>query len=181
MRWSPGHSACRCGGSPLHLLGGFTEIEQESRKPGQELLIAAAGPALSLVLGLGALLLLIPFEPRTVSHVLVLQLAAANLLVGVFNLLPGLPLDGGRVLRAIVWGATGKPLTGTRVAAHVGRVMGAWCSPCRSCWPGGTAARRPCSASSGPACWPCSSGWGEPGAAVGTGPANGCPASRRAP
>ena len=109
----------------LHLLGGFTEIEQESRKPSEELLIAAAGPALSLAIGFGALPLLIPLEPRTVSYVLVLQLAAANLLVGVFNLLPGLPLDGGRVLRAVVWGATGRPLTGTRVAAHVGRVMAA--------------------------------------------------------
>jgi Zn-dependent protease len=109
----------------LHLLGGFTEIEQESRKPSQELLIAAAGPTLSLAIGLGALPLLVPLEPRTVSYVLVLQLAYANLLVGVFNLLPGLPLDGGRVLRALVWGATGKPLTGTRVAAHVGRAMAA--------------------------------------------------------
>ncbi|MFV2195411.1 site-2 protease family protein [Nocardiopsis sp. LOL_012] len=107
----------------LYALGGVSEIEREAPTPGREFWIAFAGPALSLVLaGLGYLLWL-PVDPLTVVGELLLQLWVANLLVGVFNLLPGLPLDGGRLLRAAVWRMTGRPYAGSVAAAWGGRVL----------------------------------------------------------
>ncbi|SEG66637.1 Zn-dependent protease (includes SpoIVFB) [Thermomonospora echinospora] len=105
----------------LHILGGETAIERESPTPGREFLIAFAGPVVNLVLaGLGLLAeLLLPLPP--VGRLLVAALTFANLLVGVFNLLPGLPLDGGRLVRAAVWKITGRGGAGTVVAAWVGR------------------------------------------------------------
>jgi len=105
----------------LHLLGGVSEIEREPETPWREFLVAVAGPVLSLALGglgLGAARVL---DGGTVGYLLVVQLTLANLLVGVFNLLPGLPLDGGRILRAAVWKVSGRPFTGTLVAAWAGR------------------------------------------------------------
>ncbi|MEV0587817.1 site-2 protease family protein [Nonomuraea sp. NPDC050310] len=108
----------------LYLLGGVSEIETEPKRPGREFLIAAAGPVLSLGLaGLGLAADLLLIEGPGVAQVLVLQLWFANLIVGVFNLLPGLPLDGGRMLRAGVWKLSGDMGTGTIVAAWVGRVL----------------------------------------------------------
>ena len=107
----------------LYPLGGFSEIEQEPPTPGREFLVSAAGPLLSLVLaGLGYLVLLAS-HLSGLPGLLVQQLVWANLLVGIFNLLPGLPLDGGRMLRAGVWKATSKPATATIVAAWSGRVL----------------------------------------------------------
>jgi Zn-dependent protease/CBS domain-containing protein len=105
----------------LYLLGGVSEIEKEPPTPGREFLVAAVGPALSLLLGLVGYLFTRILPDTTVLGFLMVELMAANLLVGVFNLLPGLPLDGGRVLRAAVWQLTGRPLTGTLVAAWAGR------------------------------------------------------------
>ncbi len=107
----------------LYPLGGVSEIEKEPPTPGQEFLVAVAGPLLSLALaGVGwALIKVIP--ESTVPGVLVLQLMRANLIVGIFNLLPGLPLDGGRLLRAAVWKLTGRPQTATIAAAWGGRVL----------------------------------------------------------
>ncbi|MGO1054690.1 site-2 protease family protein [Crossiella sp. CA198] len=100
----------------LQLLGGAAELMRTPTRPGQEGWVAAAGPAVSV--GLAALaglgLLLVP--GGGVLWLLIAQLAVANAAVAVINLLPGLPLDGGRVLRALVWAATGKRMTGTRVA-----------------------------------------------------------------
>ncbi len=107
----------------LYPLGGFSEIEQEPPTPGQEFLVSAAGPAMSLALaGIGlAVVLLLPIGgiPRVVLDRLVL----ANLIVGIFNMLPGLPLDGGRVLRAGLWKLTGKAGYSTVLAAWSGRVL----------------------------------------------------------
>ncbi|MDP9396319.1 MAG: site-2 protease family protein, partial [Actinomycetota bacterium] len=109
----------------LHLLGGVSEIEEEAATPGREFLIAFAGPLLSLVLaGLGWLGLRV-LEPGTVAAVLMFELMVTNLAVGVFNLLPGLPLDGGRVLQAGIWKATGRRTTGIRVSGWAGRALAA--------------------------------------------------------
>jgi Zn-dependent protease len=107
----------------LYPLGGFSEIEQEPPTPGQEFLVSAAGPAVSLILagiGIGVALL---FNLGGIPQVLIDRLILANAVVGVFNLLPGLPLDGGRVLRAGLWKLTGKSGYSTVLAAWAGRVI----------------------------------------------------------
>ncbi|MGQ0839033.1 site-2 protease family protein [Actinokineospora sp.] len=105
----------------LFLLGGLSEITRTPRRPAHEGVVAAAGPAVSILLaavcGLG--LLVMPAEGPV--WLLVLECAFANVAVAAFNLLPGLPLDGGRMLRAGVWAVTGKRGTGTRAA-----VVGGW-------------------------------------------------------
>jgi Zn-dependent protease len=106
----------------LYPLGGISEIEREAPTPGREFAVAGAGPALSLVLsaiGWG----LSQVVTVGIPGALVRQLMVANLVVGVFNLLPGLPLDGGRMLRAVIWKFNGKPTSATIAAAWVGRVL----------------------------------------------------------
>jgi Zn-dependent protease len=106
----------------LYPLGGYSEIEQEPATPGREAMISAAGPLISLVLaGIGYELAKV--ISTGLPHDLIAQLFLANLIVGVFNLLPGLPLDGGRIFRAGVWRITGKPVTATIAAAWAGRVL----------------------------------------------------------
>jgi Zn-dependent protease/CBS domain-containing protein len=108
----------------LYPLGGFSEIEKEAPTPAREFLVAAAGPAISLVLAAAGYGLSILVADGT-GHVLVTQLMWANLLVGLFNLLPGLPLDGGRMLRAGIWKVTRRPAAATIGAAWTGRVIAA--------------------------------------------------------
>ncbi|GGZ07361.1 site-2 protease family protein [Streptomyces poonensis] len=107
----------------LQFFGGVSEIEKESETPGREFVLAFVGPLLSLVLAGVFYLALQGVEPGTVPGVLLAGLMISNLIVAVFNLLPGLPLDGGRMLRAVVWKITGKPMTGTIAAAWVGRAL----------------------------------------------------------
>ncbi|MGW3325532.1 site-2 protease family protein [Streptomyces virginiae] len=105
----------------LQFFGGVSEIEKESETPGREFVLAFVGPLLSLVLTGAFYLGMKAVDPATVPGVLLAGLMISNLLVAAFNLLPGLPLDGGRMLRAVIWGITGKPMTGTIAAAWVGR------------------------------------------------------------
>jgi Zn-dependent protease len=113
-------------GVPVHsitlwMLGGVTATEGEARDPGRTYLIGVAGPLVSLFLaGVGALVTPL-FDPGTVSYEIAAQLTVTTLLVTAFNLLPGLPLDGGQLLRAGVWKLTGDKHTGTKAAAWVGR------------------------------------------------------------
>ncbi|QNS07212.1 site-2 protease family protein [Streptomyces xanthii] len=107
----------------LQFFGGVSEIEKESETPGREFVLAFVGPLLSLVLAGVFYLGLKAVEPGTVPGVLLAGLMISNLIVAVFNLLPGLPLDGGRMLRAVVWKITGKPMSGTIAAAWVGRAL----------------------------------------------------------
>ncbi|MGH3320404.1 MAG: M50 family metallopeptidase [Streptosporangiaceae bacterium] len=109
----------------LYMLGGVSEIEREPDTPGREFLVAFAGPVLSIVIAVGAFAAYRLAPLGAVVNLLAYELALANALVGVFNLLPGLPLDGGRLLRAGVWKLTRRPLTGTLVAAWSGRGLGA--------------------------------------------------------
>jgi Zn-dependent protease len=113
----------------IYFLGGVSEIEKEPDTPGREFAVAVAGPALSFALG-GIFFGFWKLMDHPTSSVafaacqyLVTAMWVSNLVVGVFNMLPGLPLDGGRVLRSAVWAATRKPLTGTTVAAWTGRAM----------------------------------------------------------
>ncbi|MFI2242028.1 site-2 protease family protein [Streptomyces chrestomyceticus] len=107
----------------LQFFGGVSEIEKESETPGREFVLAFVGPLLSLVLAGVFYVGMKVVEPGTVPGVLLAGLMISNLIVAVFNLLPGLPLDGGRMLRAVVWKITGKPMTGTVAAAWVGRAL----------------------------------------------------------
>ncbi|MBV9096255.1 MAG: site-2 protease family protein [Streptosporangiaceae bacterium] len=107
----------------LYPLGGFSEIEREPQTPGREFVLSAAGPALSLALAAVGFGLMQVVPAGTIGWTLVSQLRLANLVVGLFNLLPGLPLDGGRMLRAVIWKLTGRPATSTIAAAWAGRVL----------------------------------------------------------
>ena len=107
----------------LHFLGGVTELGGEARTPRAELVIAVVGPLTSLLVGGVSLAALLVIGPETGLLQMALEaLALANLAVGVLNLVPGLPLDGGRVLRAVVWGLGASPHRATTVAAWGGRV-----------------------------------------------------------
>ncbi len=107
----------------LYPLGGFSEIEQEPQTPSREFLVSGAGPLLSLVLAALGYAIIVTLQPAGIPRILIDQLILANVLVGIFNLLPGLPLDGGRILRAGVWKLTGKAGTGTIAAAWAGRAL----------------------------------------------------------
>jgi len=105
----------------LHFLGGVTEIDGEPDTPRREFGVSVVGPLTSIAVGL--LFLALRFVmPEGLLRLAVEGLAVANLIVGVLNLVPGLPLDGGRVLRALVWQVSGNPHKGTIVAGWGGRV-----------------------------------------------------------
>ena len=106
----------------LFVFGGVSQIEEEPRTAGDEFRMAIVGPATSLVLGgifYGVYLALLPASGPAAA--VAQYLGIINIALGVFNLLPGFPLDGGRVLRAILWGATGNLRRSTRIASLVGQ------------------------------------------------------------
>lgn len=105
----------------LHFLGGMTEIDGQSRRPRHEFWIAVVGPLTSIAVGLAAVGLWF-VVPAGLIRVAIEGLAGANLVIGVLNLVPGLPLDGGRVLKALVWGASGNQHRATIVAGWGGRL-----------------------------------------------------------
>jgi Zn-dependent protease len=106
----------------IHFLGGATAIEGEARRPREEFWIAVVGPLTSLAIG-GVGLALHALEPTGLLLMAVEGLAWANLFVGVLNLVPGLPLDGGRVLKSAVWGITRDVHRGTIAAGWGGRIV----------------------------------------------------------
>ncbi|MEJ3750960.1 M50 family metallopeptidase [Actinomycetes bacterium KLBMP 9797] len=110
-------------GITLELLGGYTEMDRDAPSPKVDLLVSLAGPAVSLVLGVAAAVATVALPERTLLHQLAFQLAVSNLVVAVFNALPGLPLDGGRALRAGVWAISRDRHLGTEVAGWVGRAV----------------------------------------------------------
>ena len=113
----------KVAGITLFIFGGATSIETDSRSARDEAVIALAGPVTSLVLG-AALLGIGALVPQAEVRAILGWLGFINLVLGAFNLVPGYPMDGGRVLRAILWRVRGDPLVATRQAAMVGRVMG---------------------------------------------------------
>jgi Zn-dependent protease len=107
----------------LHFLGGVTEIEGEPQTPSREFIISVVGPLTSLLVGAAAWAGAQVTPEETLVRLMLDALAWANLVVGALNLVPGLPLDGGRVLRALVWGASGRPQLATAVAGWAGRAV----------------------------------------------------------
>lgn len=108
----------------LFLFGGVASIERESKTPGEAFQVAIAGPAVSLLL-FGLFYGLTQVLPSSnVGHVIASDLARINLVLTLFNLIPGLPLDGGQVLKALVWKLTGNRFQGVRWAARTGKIFG---------------------------------------------------------
>ncbi|WP_319460124.1 site-2 protease family protein [Micromonospora sp. RTP1Z1] len=116
------------GGITLWLFGGVSELKGEARDPGAELRIAGIGPLVSLLIGLffGGIAIVLALAG---AHGLLLGalswLAGINVLLAIFNVLPAAPLDGGRLLRAAVWKATGDRTKASVVAARAGWALGA--------------------------------------------------------
>lgn len=112
----------RVKGITLFIFGGATTIDSDSKRPRDEALIALAGPVTSIILGgafvgLGAVI----DQPQVAA--LVGWLGVVNVVLGVFNLIPGFPMDGGRVLLALLWRVRGDRVAATRSAALVGRLL----------------------------------------------------------
>jgi len=109
----------------LFVFGGVAQITQEATQPFYELVMAAVGPLSSLLLaGFFGLLWLLTYSWLVPVAALSRYLAGINLSLALFNMVPGFPLDGGRVFRAVVWGLTGSFQRATRIAATLGRVIG---------------------------------------------------------
>lgn len=106
----------------IFLLGGVSEIDP-ARRPRDEFLVAAAGPAVSCAIAVGLWAARPLAGADSVADLLIWLLLWSNVSVAVFNALPGLPLDGGRVLRSAVWGATRSRSLATLVGAWGGRVI----------------------------------------------------------
>jgi Zn-dependent protease/predicted transcriptional regulator len=114
-------------GITLFLFGGMAHTTKEAESPGDEFLIAVVGPLSSFLIAvaLGGLVWLgIRAGWHPAALIVGEYLAALNLALAVFNLLPGFPLDGGRLLRAVVWKVTGDVTRATRVASGAGRLLG---------------------------------------------------------
>lgn len=119
----------RARGLPVHnivlfIFGGVSNIEQEPQTPGTEFFMAFVGPLTSLIIGALSygLLALIRGSHSLVEPILA-YLGVANILLGIFNLIPGFPLDGGRVLRSIIWKVTGNVQRATTIATFVGQAF----------------------------------------------------------
>src|SRR5438874_4819730 len=108
----------------LFIFGGVSNIEQEPQTPGIEFSMAFVGPLVSLLIGaLSYGLLVLVRGSHTLIEPILAYLAITNVILGIFNLLPGFPLDGGRVLRSIIWKVTGKVQTATNITTFVGQVF----------------------------------------------------------
>jgi Zn-dependent protease/CBS domain-containing protein len=113
----------------LFIFGGVSQITEEPKKPKDEFRMAIAGPLTSLVIG--GILFGIYFAWRNVDTVAVQFITAVafwlgyiNLALGVFNLIPGFPLDGGRVFRSLLWWRSGNLRSATKISSNIGRVVG---------------------------------------------------------
>ncbi len=110
-------------GITLEMLGGYTEMDRDAPSPRVEAVVSLVGPGVSFGLGLLAAGATAVLPDDTILHEMAFQMAFSNLAVAVFNVLPGLPLDGGRALRAGVWAASHDRHLGDRVAGWSGRVV----------------------------------------------------------
>lgn len=109
----------------LFILGGVSNLEDEPSKPSSEFAMAIVGPLTSFFLALIFFgLSYIPQSAGSPGAAMLSYLALINLFLGAFNLIPGFPLDGGRVLRSIIWGSTGNLVKATNIAGIVGQIFG---------------------------------------------------------
>ncbi len=107
----------------LNLWGGHTQFENFTATPARSVIVALAGPAANLVLAGGAWLVLSGVSMGIVADTLTNIFMWANFVIGIFNVLPGLPLDGGRIVESAVWKATGSQAKGTVAAGWAGRII----------------------------------------------------------
>lgn len=113
----------------LFALGGVAQIEKDATNPRTEFWMGIAGPMASVVIGLLCLALAValgwrpPTMPQTPLSAMSMWLGVINIGLAVFNMIPGFPLDGGRVFRAIVWWITGDAARSTRIASGVGQFV----------------------------------------------------------
>jgi Zn-dependent protease/CBS domain-containing protein len=108
----------------LFIFGGVSNIEQEPKSTGVEFQVAVVGPLASILIGVVCFLLQLPLRGTdSPLEGILFYLAATNVLLGVFNLIPGFPLDGGRVLRSIIWKITGSLRKATQAASLVGQII----------------------------------------------------------
>lgn len=108
----------------LFLFGGVAAIERESKTPGQAFQVAIAGPIVSFILSGIFFSLTDVFTTNKLLSFITLDIARINLVLAIFNLIPGLPLDGGQVLKAIIWKWKGDRFTGVLWAAASGKLLG---------------------------------------------------------
>lgn len=108
----------------LFVFGGASAMESEPKRPRDEALIAAAGPTASLVIGAALWVVGLAVRGQPQLEVLIGWLSFVNLGLGLFNLVPGFPMDGGRILRALLWRLGGDRFRATRIAASVGQLVG---------------------------------------------------------
>lgn len=125
----------------LTLWGGHTAYSGAVRRPADSALVAVVGPLTNLGLAVAFWLAFQAQPSASIPALLLYAGAFSNAFVGVFNLLPGLPLDGGQVLEAAVWAATGSRTRGTVAAGWVGRVVGAGVVVVALAWPLATGSR----------------------------------------
>ena len=108
----------------LFIFGGVSNIEQEPQTPGIEFSMAFVGPLVSLLIGVVCYgLWLLVRGTHSLLVPILSYLALMNIILGIFNLIPGFPLDGGRVLRSIIWKATGNFQTATNITTFVGQAF----------------------------------------------------------
>ncbi|WP_066378939.1 site-2 protease family protein [Anabaena sp. CA = ATCC 33047] len=108
----------------LFIFGGLASLEEESKTPADAFWVAIAGPLVSLLLsGIITVIGVTTNVTGTLAAILGV-VASVNLALALFNLIPGLPLDGGNILKAIVWKITGKPYRGVSFASRVGQIFG---------------------------------------------------------
>jgi Zn-dependent protease/predicted transcriptional regulator len=107
----------------LFIFGGVSQIESEAKRPSEEFWIAIVGPLTSVAIGALASLLLLVAPMDTFVGAVAGWLAAVNIGLAIFNMVPGFPLDGGRVLRSLLWWKTADSRKATRIAAGVGQIV----------------------------------------------------------
>ena len=108
----------------LFLFGGLAALDKESETPLQAFLVAIAGPLVSLLLFGLFTIILITLPLSAPLNAIISLLATINLVLALFNMIPGLPLDGGNVLKALVWKITGNPQKGIIFAGRFGQFFG---------------------------------------------------------